>query len=62
MEIKQLDELSLPTNPSEFERLKPINTYKKICQMQQQLDALKTLVNNLDKQLTSLKDSFLKGE
>lgn len=62
MEITKLHELTLPTNPSEFERLKPINTYKKICQMQQQLDTLKTMVNELDKQLTSLKDSFLKGE
>jgi uncharacterized protein YlxW (UPF0749 family) len=62
MEIKKLDEISFPTNPSEFERVKPINTYRKICQIQHQLETLKNMVNDLDKNLNSLKESFLKGE
>lgn len=62
MEINQLDKIPLPTNPSEFERLKPVNTYKKIVAMEEQLHSIKTMIIALEVQLNSLKNSFLKGE
>jgi hypothetical protein len=62
MEITKLNDLSFPTNPSEFERVKPINTYKRICEMENKLIALKSKVVELEVHLSILKDGFLKGE
>lgn len=62
MEINHLDNIPLPTNPSEFERLKPVNTYKKIIAMEEQLHFIKIMIVALELQLNSLKNSFLKGE
>lgn len=62
MEINHLDNIPLPTNPSEFERLKPVNTYKKIIAMEEQLESMKKMIVSLQVQLNNLKNSFLKGE
>lgn len=62
MEINHLDNIPLPTNPSEFERLKPVNTYKNIIAMEEQLESMKKMIASLQVQLNSLKNSFLKGE
>ena len=61
-EVLSLSNIPLPTNASEFERLKPVNTYKKIVSMENQLETIKNMVTELQNQLNSLKDSFLKGE
>lgn len=60
--MNTFDNIPLTTNPSEFERLKPINTYKKIREMEDKLNTITIMVGDLHKHLNSLKESFLKGE
>lgn len=58
------------TNPSEFERVKPIVTYKKINNVVKLVDKLITtqssitvdMLNNLKLEVESMRNSFLKGE
>lgn len=61
-EVFPLTNIPQPTNPSEFERLKPVNTYKKIREMEENIKTVTNLVNQLQLQLNNLKETFLKGE
>lgn len=58
------------TNPSEFERVKPVITYKKINNVVKLVDKLFAvhptitieMINNLKIEVESMRNSFLKGE
>lgn len=49
-------------NPSEFERTKPTVTYTKIRNVLNNIQDLKQRLDDLEKEIISMRNSFLKGE
>ena len=60
--VMPYNNISSPTNPSEFDRLKPIKTYNRIILLQFQIKDLIKIVNDLQLDIEKLKEDFLKGE